>query len=179
MPSPSRIGRLIGSLLIGVTAAKSLAWAIEKPLIGVDHVHCHLYSVVLDAGVIPPMPAAGLVCSAGNTALYRINGYNDVALIARPSTTPSAKHTTKSRPCSVWVIPAVPFSMAWPRKVRPPPSSSPHLSGRDSLEFLVQRPETAVLYHVRGFKGRSAARKRSRQRDCAMWPPRFRRRASM
>jgi N6-L-threonylcarbamoyladenine synthase len=38
---------LIGSLLIGVTAAKSLAWSLGKPLIGVDHVHAHLYSVML------------------------------------------------------------------------------------------------------------------------------------
>src|SRR4051812_43799599 len=44
---------LIGSLLIGVTAAKSLAWSIGKPLIGVDHVHAHLYSVLLD----PPEPS--------------------------------------------------------------------------------------------------------------------------
>src|SRR4051812_42838219 len=36
---------LIGSLLIGVTAAKSLAWGLGKPLVGVDHVHAHLYSV--------------------------------------------------------------------------------------------------------------------------------------
>lgn len=39
---------LIGSLLIGVTAAKSLAWALGRLLIGVDHVHAHLYSVVLE-----------------------------------------------------------------------------------------------------------------------------------
>jgi N6-L-threonylcarbamoyladenine synthase len=39
---------LIGSLLIGVTAAKTLAWSMQKPLIGVDHVHAHLYSVVLE-----------------------------------------------------------------------------------------------------------------------------------
>jgi N6-L-threonylcarbamoyladenine synthase len=38
---------LIGSLLIGVTAAKSLAWVLGRPLIGVDHVHAHLYSVTL------------------------------------------------------------------------------------------------------------------------------------
>jgi N6-L-threonylcarbamoyladenine synthase len=38
---------LIGSLLIGVTAAKTLAWFLNKPLIGVDHVHAHLYSVCL------------------------------------------------------------------------------------------------------------------------------------
>src|SRR5436305_11458875 len=39
---------LVGSLLIGVTAAKTLAWSISKPLIGIDHVHAHLYSVLLD-----------------------------------------------------------------------------------------------------------------------------------
>ena len=38
---------LVGSLLIGVTAAKTLAWALGKPLVGVDHVHGHLYSVML------------------------------------------------------------------------------------------------------------------------------------
>src|SRR3954447_22492735 len=40
---------LIGSLLIGVTAAKTLAWALQKPLVGVDHVHAHLYSVMLES----------------------------------------------------------------------------------------------------------------------------------
>src|ERR1700733_8093769 len=40
---------LIGSLLIGVTAAKTLAWSLNKPLIGVDHVHAHLYRVGLDS----------------------------------------------------------------------------------------------------------------------------------
>src|SRR4051812_41046060 len=39
---------LIGSLLIGVTAAKTLAWSLGKPLIGVDHVHAHLYSMMLE-----------------------------------------------------------------------------------------------------------------------------------
>src|SRR5438309_10764845 len=38
---------LIGSLLIGVTAAKTLAWSLGKPLVAVDHVQAHLYSVVL------------------------------------------------------------------------------------------------------------------------------------
>src|SRR5438105_13261297 len=46
---------LIGSLLIGVTAAKTLAWSLQKPLIGVDHVHAHLYSVVLKISVPDPL----------------------------------------------------------------------------------------------------------------------------
>src|SRR2546430_7414072 len=52
---------LIGSLLIGVTAAKTLALSLGKPLIGVDHVHAHLYSVVLETGEQPEFPAVGLV----------------------------------------------------------------------------------------------------------------------
>src|SRR5213075_1197543 len=73
---------LIGSLLIGVTAAKTLAWALGKPLIGVDHVHAHLYSVVLETNQTPPMPAVGLVVSGGHTALYRVGtGWLDVELI--------------------------------------------------------------------------------------------------
>src|SRR5215207_4016347 len=63
---------LIGSLLIGVTAAKTLAWSTGKPLIGVDHVHAHLYSVVLERNEAPVFPALGLVVSGGHTALYRV-----------------------------------------------------------------------------------------------------------
>src|SRR5438874_6796514 len=72
---------LIGSLLIGVTAAKTLAWALGKPLIGIDHVHAHLYSVTLESNQQPKFPAVGLVCSGGHTALYRVGSWNDVELI--------------------------------------------------------------------------------------------------
>src|SRR5436305_2364819 len=63
---------LIGSLLIGVTAAKTLAWSLAKPLIGIDHVHAHLYSVVLQTNEAPQFPAVGLVCSGGHTDIYRV-----------------------------------------------------------------------------------------------------------
>ena len=72
---------LIGSLLIGVTAAKTLAWSIEKPLIGVDHVHAHLYSVVLASNHTPEFPALGLVVSGGHTAMYDVRSWTDVTLI--------------------------------------------------------------------------------------------------
>src|SRR2546421_902396 len=73
---------LIGSLLIGVTAAKTLAWSLNKPLIGVDHVHAHLYSVMLGkTGTALDFPAVGLVCSGGHTALYQVDSWHDVRLI--------------------------------------------------------------------------------------------------
>src|SRR4030095_3155791 len=72
---------LIGSLLIGVTPAKTLAWSLEKRLIGVDHVHAHLYSVKLETNIEPPMPAVGLVVSRGHTALYRVETWRHITLI--------------------------------------------------------------------------------------------------
>ncbi len=70
---------LIGSLLVGVAAAKALAWSLGKPLVGVDHVHAHLYSGLLDGTDDaarstqhePAFPALGLVVSGGHTAIYR------------------------------------------------------------------------------------------------------------
>src|SRR5688572_7737081 len=75
---------LIGSLLIGVTAAKTLAWSLNKPLIAVDHVQAHLYSVMLDKdSVLSPQssvhfPAVGLVISGGHTSLYRVDDWTDI-----------------------------------------------------------------------------------------------------
>ena len=61
---------LIGSLLIGVSAAKALAWSLGVPLVGVDHVHAHLHAGLLGRGE-PAYPALGLVVSGGHTSLYR------------------------------------------------------------------------------------------------------------
>lgn len=61
---------LIGALLVGVTAAKSLAWYYNKPLVGVDHLAAHLYAATMEG---PPVdhPAVALVASGGHTAIYQ------------------------------------------------------------------------------------------------------------
>lgn len=76
---------LIGSLLVGVSAAKSLAWSLGKPLIGVDHVQAHLYSGLLvdePQGSAAPQPdvfpAIGLVVSGGHTSLYSIESWRAI-----------------------------------------------------------------------------------------------------
>ena len=61
---------LIGSLLVGTSAAKGLAWALGKPFLGIDHVEAHLFAGLLEAPP-PPWPALGLVVSGGHTSLFR------------------------------------------------------------------------------------------------------------
>ena len=63
---------LIGSLLVAVMAGKTLAYAWDKPLIGVNHVHAHVYSAALDSEPIE-YPAVALAVSVGHTALYHCN----------------------------------------------------------------------------------------------------------
>ncbi len=60
---------LVGSLLVGLTAAKSLAWALEIPLLAVNHVAAHLYACRLSAGP-DAFPCVGFVVSGGHTHLY-------------------------------------------------------------------------------------------------------------
>ncbi len=60
---------LIGSLLIGVSFAKGLAYYFQKPLIPVDHLESHIHAAFLENKVIP-FPAVALLVSGGHTALY-------------------------------------------------------------------------------------------------------------
>jgi N6-L-threonylcarbamoyladenine synthase len=63
---------LIGSLLVGVSAAKALSWVRGLPLIGVDHIEAHAYAATMEHDVDWPLLA--LVVSGGHTALYRMEG---------------------------------------------------------------------------------------------------------
>lgn len=70
---------LIGSLLVGVSAAKALAWSLGVPLVGVEHVQAHLFAGLMHqagqpATPPPAWPALGLVVSGGHTALYLAHG---------------------------------------------------------------------------------------------------------
>jgi len=60
---------LVGSLLVGCSAAKALAWAHGTPLVGVNHLEGHIYASFLEERA-PEHPFLALVVSGGHTALY-------------------------------------------------------------------------------------------------------------
>lgn len=79
---------LVGSLLVGVNAAKGLALSLDLPLIGVNHLEGHLYSNWLDAdntGARPAIkfPALSLIVSGGHTELVFIHGHGEYEILGR------------------------------------------------------------------------------------------------
>ncbi|MGP8154289.1 MAG: tRNA (adenosine(37)-N6)-threonylcarbamoyltransferase complex transferase subunit TsaD [Smithella sp.] len=73
---------LIGSLLIGLSAAKALAYALNIPLAGVNHLEGHIAAAFL-AEKVPAIPFAALVVSGGHTSIYLAKNYHDFKLIGQ------------------------------------------------------------------------------------------------
>jgi N6-L-threonylcarbamoyladenine synthase len=73
---------LIGSLLVGISTAKGMALALDRPLCGVNHLHGHLFAAFLERRDIT-FPFVGLVVSGGHTSLYNVEGPLDIRLMGR------------------------------------------------------------------------------------------------
>lgn len=73
---------LVGALLVGLSAAKALAWATNKPLIGVNHLEGHVFANFLADETLKP-PFMALVVSGGHTALLKVTSYNSFELLGQ------------------------------------------------------------------------------------------------
>ncbi len=76
---------LVGSLLVGIETAKALAYAFDRPCVGLNHLEAHLTTVLLDLEEMnrPTFPYVGLIVSGGHTDLYVVHGLGDYELLGR------------------------------------------------------------------------------------------------
>lgn len=141
---------LIGSLLVGLMAAKTLAWVWNKPLIGVNHIYAHAYAAALDAEPIK-YPAAALICSGGHTALYNCQSPTSMELMG--TTIDDAAGEAFDKVASILNLgyPGGPVIDRIAKGGNPKAVEFPRtlLEGQ-SLDFSFSGIKTAVLYHVRG-----------------------------
>ncbi|MGE3108791.1 MAG: tRNA (adenosine(37)-N6)-threonylcarbamoyltransferase complex transferase subunit TsaD [Phycisphaerales bacterium] len=154
---------LIGCLLVGVSGAKALAWSLDVPLVGIDHVQAHLYAACLntswDAGEIQParrvpaprFPAIGLVVSGGHTSLFRCD--SPTRMMRLGSTIDDAVGEAYDKAAAILGLgfPGGPqvdrlAQRGNPDAVRLPVS----LLDSDSLDFSFSGLKTALLYAARG-----------------------------
>ena len=70
---------LMGSLLVGLTFGKTLAWATGKPFVAVNHMLAHLYAAHLHTDIT--YPYLGLLVSGGHTIICRVSGFDDIEVL--------------------------------------------------------------------------------------------------
>jgi N6-L-threonylcarbamoyladenine synthase len=73
---------LVGALLIGLATAKSLAYALKKPLVGVHHIQGHICANYIEHKELTP-PFIALVASGGHTTIADVAGYNRYEVLGR------------------------------------------------------------------------------------------------
>ncbi len=73
---------LIGSLLVGINYAKGIAYATDKPIVGINHIEGHVYSIAFEYPP-PQYPALALIVSGGHTNLFLISEPEKYKLIGR------------------------------------------------------------------------------------------------
>ena len=141
---------LIGSLLVGTSAAKGLAWAAGLPLFGVDHIEAHVYAAGMERER-PPYPCLALVVSGGHTALYRSLSPLEHERIASTLDDAAGEAFDKV----AWLLglgyPGGPAISALAREGRADAIDFPRYRARDGEPaFSFSGLKTAVLYHLRG-----------------------------
>ena len=147
---------LIGSLLIGVSAAKTLAWAWDKPLIDIDHVQAHIYAACLDADMSSPFPAVALVVSGGHTSLYHCHDPLEVELLGETIDDAAGEAFDKVASILKLGYPGGPIIDRISRAGNARAIKFPRSwLSKGSLDFSFSGIKTAVLYHVRGQDGRA------------------------
>jgi N6-L-threonylcarbamoyladenine synthase len=141
---------LVGALLVGVSAAKAFAIALDVPLLAVNHVHAHVYACRLAAGR-DIFPCIGSVVSGGHTVLFHCKSPLDFELLG--TTRDDAAGEAFDKVASILGLPfpggpaiereatsGDPKAFAFPRSMLEP----------GSLDFSFSGLKTAVLYAVRG-----------------------------
>ena len=73
---------LVGALLVGLSYAKGLSYAINKPLVGVNHIQGHIAANYITHKELKP-PFICMMMSGGNTQIVHVKDYNDFEVLGK------------------------------------------------------------------------------------------------
>jgi len=139
---------LVGSLLVGVGFAKSLAIGLGKPIVGVHHIEAHVISNEL-AGEPLQCPAIVLIVSGGHTALYRVDRVGRYELIGQTRDDAAGEAFDKIAKLLGLGFPGGPFVQRAAEKGNPNAIAFPRaMLDRGGFDFSFSGLKTAVRQYV-------------------------------
>ena len=140
---------LMGSLLMGVTAANTLAYGWNKPLVGVNHLEAHLYSAMMERP--PQFPALGIVVSGGHTFLAEMRGLCEYKILGKTVDDAIGEAFDKVAVLLGYPYPGGPYIEELAKEGDPfkYPFKGGRVKGRP-LDFSFSGLKTHVLYTVKG-----------------------------
>lgn len=139
---------LVGALLVGVNYAKALSYALNKPLIGVNHLKGHLLSPLLSYPELEP-PYMGLVVSGGNSYLAICKDYDDLEVVGTSRDDALGEAYDKVARTLGFEYPGGPKIDAAAKRGNGSAISFPRVYLEpESLDFSFSGIKTAVLNHI-------------------------------
>ena len=144
---------LVGSLLVGLTAAKTLALVLNKPLVAVNHIEGHIYACRLAAGR-DLFPSIGLVVSGGHTTLYHCHSATRFELIGATIDDAAGEAFDKIANVLGLPYPGGPMIEKVAKNGNPQAFRFPRtFIKEDRLDFSFSGVKTSVLYEANGQPG--------------------------
>ncbi|MGB8854548.1 MAG: tRNA (adenosine(37)-N6)-threonylcarbamoyltransferase complex transferase subunit TsaD [Pirellulales bacterium] len=142
---------LVGSLLVGLAAAKAIAATLRVPIVGYDHIAAHLYACRLAHGESLPYPFVGLVASGGHTSLFRVRSPLDLERLGGTIDDAAGEAFDKAASLLGLPYPGGPEIERAARSGNPRAHRLPRplVADRDRLDLSFSGLKTALRYIVR------------------------------
>ena len=140
---------LVGPLLVGLSYAKAIAYALNKPFVGVNHLEGHIFAHYLENPDAPP-PFVALIVSGGHTLLVEVRAYGEYEILGETRDDAAGEAFDKVGKLLGLGYPAGAALDRLARQGNPKALALPRpMLDSDSLEFSFAGLKTAVVYYLR------------------------------
>jgi N6-L-threonylcarbamoyladenine synthase len=148
---------LAGSLVIGVAAAKALAYALRKPLFAVNHLHGHIFAPFLDRPEAPPYPFLTLLVSGGHSQLVAVDSPARMTVLGKTRDDAAGEAYDKTARLLGLSYPGGPQLDRLAQRGNPAAFAFPrHRPSGDALDLSFSGLKTSVRYFLESDAGRDA-----------------------
>lgn len=149
---------LIGSLVVGVAAAKAMAFALRTPLYAVNHLHGHVFAAFLDRAEWPQYPFLTLLVSGGHSQLVAVESATTMRILGRTHDDAAGEAYDKTARLLGLPYPGGPELDRLAQRGNARAYAFPrHRPGGTSLDLSFSGLKTSVRYFLESEAGRDAA----------------------